>query len=111
MPVMERIAPVSFVQVMDSCLGGLFEGSFNERQAALGLFAEQFFLIAAFALHVVQFIGDGQSGQNRNLLRVHRRGGVGDRLHLFIHVFRELLNVARVEVTLYRVGLSEDLHF
>ena len=62
---------------------GLLQRALDQRQAALGLFAEQFFVFAAVALRAVQLVGDGQRGQHRDFLRVHRRGGVGNRAASF----------------------------
>jgi hypothetical protein len=87
----------------------LFEGAFDEGEAALGLFAQQFFLFAAFAQAGVELVSDGESGEDRGFLRVHSGSGTGDGVHLFIHVRGKFLHVGRSEIARDGVGLAEDL--
>lgn len=91
-------------------LGGLFEGAFDESEAALGLFAQKVLPFAAFAQAGVQFVGDGQSGEHRGFLRVHGGSGVGDGAHFFIHVGGKFLDVGGIEIARNRIGLAEDLN-
>ena len=55
----------------------MFQGALDERQATLGLFAHQLFAIAAIPLDVVKFVGNRQSRQHRDFLRVHGLRYVG----------------------------------
>jgi hypothetical protein len=87
----------------------LFEGAFDEGEAALGLFAQEFFLFAALALAAVKLIGDGQGREDRGFLRVHGAGGVGDGAHFFIDIGGKFLHVGGVEIARDRIGLAEDL--
>jgi hypothetical protein len=91
-------------------LGGLFEGAFDQSEAALGLFSQKVLPFAAFAQAGVQFVGDGQSGQHRGFLRVHGGSGVGDGAHFFIHVSGKFLDVGGIEIARNRIGLAEDLN-
>ena len=90
-------------------LGGLFEGAFDKGEAALGLFAEEFFLFGAFAQAAVQLVGDGQGGEDRGFLGVHGPGGVGDGAHFFIDIGGEFLDVGGIEIASDGIGLAEDL--
>lgn len=87
----------------------LFEGAFDEGEAALGLFAQKFFLFAAFAQTAVQFVGDSQRSKDRCFLRVHGGGGVGDGAHFFIHIGGKFLDVGGIEIAGDGIGLAEDL--
>ena len=92
-------------------LRGLFQGAFDERQAALGLFAHQVFAVAAVFLCAVQFIGNRQRHQHGNFLRIHRRRSSGNRVHFFVDVLREFVNVRFVQIAANRVRLPENLDF
>jgi hypothetical protein len=92
-------------------LRGLFQRALNERQATLGLFAQQFFTIAAISLHAVKFIRNRQRRQHRNFLRIDGLRHIGDGVHFFIHKLRELLHVLRIQFSLDGVRLPENLHF
>jgi len=89
----------------------LFQGAFDQRQATLGLLAQQFVTIAAIPLHAVEFIRNRQRRQHRDFLRVHRLGNIGDLMHLIVHVLRELLHVLPLQFSLDGVRLPENLHF
>ena len=90
-------------------LRGLFESAFDECEAALGLFAQEFFLFAACVEAAMQFISNGQSGEDGGFLRVHGGSGVGDGAHFFIHIGGKFLHVGGIEVASDGIGLTEDL--
>ncbi len=92
-------------------LSGLLQRAFDERQATLGLFAEEFFAIAAICLRAVEFIGNRQRREHRDFLRVHRRGGRRNRVHLLIDVLRKLVDVRFVQLAANRVRLPENFDF
>lgn len=92
-------------------LSGLFEGAFDEGEATLGLFAEEFLVFAAEGAQTFQFIGDGEGGKDGDFLRVHDAGCGGDGVHFFIHEFGELLDIGGLEFALDGEGLAEDLDF
>lgn len=98
------------VSVERSALSGLLEGAFDERQTAFGLLAQELFLFAALALSGVQLVGDGQSGKDRGLLRVHRAGGVRNDAHFFIDVSGKFLYVGGIEIPRDGIRLPEDLN-
>lgn len=92
-------------------LGGLLEGALDEGQAALGLFAEKFFAVAAIFLDTVEFIGNRQRGQDGYFLRVNGRRGACDRVHFFVNVLREFVDIGFVKFAANGVGLPEYLNF
>jgi len=87
----------------------LFEGAFDEGEAALGLFAQEFFLFAAFAKAAVKLVGDGESGEYGGFLRVHCAGGVRDGAHFFIHIGGKFLHVSGIEIARDGIGLAVNL--
>lgn len=91
--------------------GGLFEGAFDESEAALGLFAKQFRIFAALGLQSLQFVGDGKSSENGDFLRVDGAGGGGDGVHFFVHELGELVDIGGLQFPLDGIGLAEDLDF
>src|SRR5712691_681092 len=90
---------------------GLLQGAFDEGQAALGLFAQQFFMLAAIPLNAPEFIRDRQSREHRNFLCVHGLRHIRNCLHLFIDVPGKLLHVRFIQLAANRVRLPEDLYF
>src|SRR5467141_488678 len=68
-------------------------------------------MIAAVALHVVKLVCNRQRRQHRNFLRVHGLRHVGDVVHLFVHVLRELLHILHIQFPLDGIHLPENLHF
>src|SRR5579885_438531 len=89
---------------------GLLEVSFDERQATLGLLAEQLFAVAAVALRGVQLIGNGKRGEHGDFLGIYGAGGIGDSVHFFVHKRSEFLDVSGFELAVNRVALPEDLY-
>ena len=59
----------------------------------------------------MKFIGNCKGCKHSYFLRVHGAGRIRDRLHFFVHIFCELLNVSFVQLTADDVGLTEDLDF
>ncbi len=92
-------------------LCGLLQSALDEGQAALGLFAQQFFAVAAVFLRAVEFIGDRQRREDGNFLRVHRRSARGNRMHFFVDVLRQVVDVRFVQFAANRVRLPEYLDF
>src|ERR1700674_5438828 len=108
--------PTSWSQYTLLCLEknklrGLFQRAFNERQATLGLLAQQLIVIAEVPLHAMEFVRNRQRRQHRDFLRVHRLRHIGNLVHLFVHVLRELLHVLPIQFPLDGVRLPENLHF
>jgi hypothetical protein len=92
-------------------LCSLFQCSLDEGQAALGLFAQQFFAIAAVFLRAVEFIGNRQRREDGNFLRVYRRSACRNRVHFFIDVLGQFLDVCFVQFAANRVRLPEYFDF
>ena len=92
-------------------LCGLFQGALDEGQAALGLFAKEFFAVAAIFLRAVEFVGNRQRREHRNFLRVDRRSARRNRVHFFVDVLRQVVDVCFVQFTANRVRLPEYLDF
>lgn len=92
-------------------LGGLLEGALDEGEAAFGLLAEHFFFVGEIRFEAVKLVGDRQGCKDREFLRVHDAGGFRDRMHFFVHVFGELLDVPLFEFAADGVDLAEDLDF
>ena len=87
----------------------MFEGAFDEGEAAFGLFAQEFCLFAAFAKAAVKFVGDGEGGEYGGFLRVHCAGGVRDGAHFFIHIGGKFLHVSGIEIARDRIALAVNL--
>src|SRR5258708_4207932 len=68
-------------------------------------------MIAAVPLHAVEFVRNRQRRKHRDFLRVYRLRHIGDGVHFFVHVLRELLHVLPIQFSLDGVRLPEDLHF
>ena len=91
--------------------GGLFEGAFNEGEAALGLLAEHLFFVGEFRLEAVKLVRNGQGCENGKFLRVHDSGGFSNGVHFFVHIFGKLLDVLFFQFPTDGVDLAEDLDF
>ena len=87
----------------------MFEGAFDEGEAAFGLFAKQLFAFPAFANAAVKFVGDGESGEDGGFLRVDGARSVGDGAHFFIHIGGKFLDVGGFEIARDGIGLAEDV--
>ena len=87
----------------------MFESAFDEGEAAFGLFAQEFFLFSTFAKAAVEFVGNGESGEDGGFLGVHSAGGVRDRAHLFIHIGGKFLDVSGIEIARDGISLAVDL--
>jgi len=57
----------------------------------------------------VQFVGNGEGGEDRGFLSVHRGGGVRDGAHFFIHIGGQFLYVGGIEIADDGIGLPVDL--
>jgi hypothetical protein len=89
----------------------LLQSPLNERQAALGLFAHQFFAVAAIFLNAMKLIGNRQRRKNGDFLRVHGGSARSNGVHFFINERRQLMDVRFVQLAANRVRLSEYLDF
>ena len=89
----------------------LLQGALDERQATLGLFAHQFFAVAAISLNAMKLIGNRQRRQHGDLLRVHGGSARGNGVHFFVNERRQLVDVRFVQFAANRVRLSENLNF
>lgn len=92
-------------------LCGLLQGALDEGQAAFSLFAEQLFTVAAIFLRAVELIRNRQRREHRNFLRVHRRSARRNRMHFFVDVLRQVVDVRFVQFAANRVRLPEYLDF
>jgi len=90
---------------------GLFQRALDERQAALGLLAEQLFAIAAVFLRAVQLVGNRQRRKYGNFLCVDGRGGRRNCVHFFVYTRCQLVDVRFVQFAANRVHLPEYLDF
>ncbi len=68
-------------------------------------------MIAAIALQAVELVRNRQRRKHSDFLRVHRFRYVGDGMHFFVHVLRELLHVFSIQFSLDGIHLPENLHF
>lgn len=89
----------------------MFEGAFDEGQAALGLFAEKFGVFAALGLESLQFVGDREGSEDGDFLGVDgaRSGGYG--VHFLVDKFGEFVDVGGLEIPLDGIGLAENFDF
>ena len=90
---------------------GLFQRALDEGEAAFGLFAEEFFAVAAVFLGAVEFVGDGEGGEDGNFLRVDRGCGRRDGVHFFVDVLSKLVDIRFVQLAANRVRLAEYFDF
>jgi hypothetical protein len=107
----KRVARRLFSKTPIKVLGGVFQGALDQREAALGLLAQEFFLFGAIFADGVEFVGNSESGEDGDFLRVDGGGDVGDGAHFFVDVGGEFLDVALVELAANGVDLAEDLDF